>query len=99
MEMQDWFKENPPHTWRTLWEAQLRESGKQEACLVCNSYKVRHMCTFIPCDSQQFGAKVGKERVILYGLCRECIKKDDKTLDELVEQMLLSKIKKGNHGF
>ncbi|KAA0253402.1 MAG: hypothetical protein EDX89_14375 [Acidobacteria bacterium] len=55
-------------------------------CLLCRAPSAV-LAAFLPADSQAYGAPVGKDRTVLYGLCSSCFDLPD-ALD-LVEAVIL----------
>lgn len=54
----------------------LDDCKRHGHCCLCGA-PVDRSAVFIPHDSRRFGAAPHKDRVIIYGLCGQCLNQDD----------------------
>ena len=57
---------NPVSELRDAWIANVQQGGK--SCIVCDK-EAEFGAAFLPDDSVQYGAPVGKTRIIFYAVC------------------------------
>lgn len=64
-----------------------------KTCLICGQYPYL-MGIFNPFDSQLYGAKKGKTRIVFYALCKECSEKEN--VSDKVEKIMLHDLNKSS---
>ena len=63
-----------------------------KTCLICGDINPHVLGIFNPFDSQLYGAKKGKSRIVFYALCKKCSQKTNIT--EIVEKTILYDVTK-----
>ena len=78
-----------PHDQKKLMVTMMKKSQEQDMpCEICNA-PTRTRGIFVPFNAEEFGAREGQTRMLLYAICDDCAKVDDNKT--IVEQHLRDK--------